>query len=349
MALDPPKFLFLVTNQRCNLKCQHCTFWKLDDKDKDSYLSWKRRREVLHEFAGMSPGAAVVIAGGESMLDLEDYFAITKECRTLQLRCISIVNGTRILDAETAERMITEGPSEISISLNSHREELHDETRGVRGAFAKSVNALRMMVAARKRLTAPTKIYVMGLIFEQNYRELDAFYDFVLNDVGADKLKLNFLQPTFGGAKLDMFYAINRIRDYDGLVEIIKTCAEKYNIATNPAWLDNVRMYFHSVEGDPNALRGWDGAGTEEHICNTYERNIMLDTYGVARLCYALSYPGVPIRKPGDLRDFWYRSAEPIRESMRTCKNYCGIGHCVRKEPATITYRGPSRDALRRG
>ena len=43
-----------------------------------------------------------------------------------------------------------------------------------------------------------TKIYVMAVICEFNYRDLDAFYDFVLNDIGADKLKLNILQPTFG-------------------------------------------------------------------------------------------------------------------------------------------------------
>ena len=38
----------------------------------------------------------------------------------------------------------------------------------------------------------------MGLIFDENWRDLEAFYDFVLNDIGADKLKLNFLQPSFG-------------------------------------------------------------------------------------------------------------------------------------------------------
>lgn len=335
MALAPPRFLFLITNQRCNLKCQHCVYWKLDDKDKVNYLSWERRREVLHEFAEMG-GEAVVICGGESMLDLEDYFAITKECRTLQLRCLSVVNGTRITSAEIAERMVLEGPSEISVSLNSHREELHDETRGVLGAFKKSVHALRMMVEARKQFATPSRIYVMGLVFEQNYRELDGFYNFVLNDVGADKLKLNFLQPTFGGAKLDLFYAMNRVRDYDELVKIIAACAEKYHITLNPKWLHAVHMYFHSVERDPNALRGWDGAGTEEHICNTYERNIMLDTYGVARLCFSPSFPGQKIERPGDLRDFWYREAEPIRESMRTCNKYCGISHSVRRESATL-------------
>ncbi len=34
-----------------------------------------------------------------------------------------------------ADRMILEGPSEITVSLNSYGAEVHDRTRGVSGAF----------------------------------------------------------------------------------------------------------------------------------------------------------------------------------------------------------------------
>ena len=72
--LAPPDFLFIQINKRCNLRCQHCDFWQLDDDDRPRYLSNERRSEVLGEFASMRPGGKVVICGGESMLDLDDYF-----------------------------------------------------------------------------------------------------------------------------------------------------------------------------------------------------------------------------------------------------------------------------------
>ena len=50
-TIAPPEFLFLQINKRCNLRCQHCDFWKLDDDDRPRYLSPARRREVLGEFA----------------------------------------------------------------------------------------------------------------------------------------------------------------------------------------------------------------------------------------------------------------------------------------------------------
>src|ERR1700681_1140908 len=122
---DPPRFLFVHVNKRCNLKCQHCNFWQLDDDDKGNYLSWPRKRDVIQEFAELNPRGSVVTCGGESMLDLEDYFAISIECKRLGLKSISVINGTRIRDAALAERMVDEGPREVSVSLNSHREALH--------------------------------------------------------------------------------------------------------------------------------------------------------------------------------------------------------------------------------
>ena len=83
----------------------------------------------------------------------------------------------------------------------------------------------------------------MGLIFDENYREIDAFYDFVLNEVGADKLKLNFIQPSFGhNAPEDEFFANHHRVDPDVLYELIGECDRKYNLGLNPLWREQVRM-----------------------------------------------------------------------------------------------------------
>jgi len=337
----------LQINKRCNLKCTHCTFWHDTDDDKLNYLDRAAKHRLLREFAEMNPLGAVVICGGESMLDLDDYFDLCNQCRVLGLTCLSVVNGTRIRSAAMAERMILEGPHEISVSLNSQNPQLHDETRGVEGAFNKAVTALRLLVDARRRLKeSKTKIYVMGLIFDQNYRDLEGFYDFVLNDIGADKLKLNFLQPTFGGAEVDRFFADHHKIDPDALIAIIKKCDEKFKIGCNPAWIDNVKMYFDSLDGADDLSEGWASkTETTKHICNTYERNIMIDHYGVARLCFSTGFRGVPLKADGDLRRFWFETND-VRTEMRSCNKFCGISHSVRRESSTLSpaeYAKPSR------
>lgn len=125
-----PQFLFIHVNKRCNLRCLHCNFWRQNDNDKHNYLSQSEKERILSEFADLNPNGKVVICGGEKLLDLEDYFFITKTCRNLGLRAIGVTNGTIINNYDLAERLILEGAHEISISLNSHKEKLHDETRG---------------------------------------------------------------------------------------------------------------------------------------------------------------------------------------------------------------------------
>jgi len=334
----PPRFLYLQTNQRCNLRCQHCDFWKLNDDNKAYYLSSRRKRELLTEYASLSPGATVVTCGGEPMLDLEEFFELARECRRLGLRCFSVVNGTKVNHQRIADRMVREGPHEITVSLNSHLEEIHDRTRGVKGSFRMAVRALRLLLRARSEQSEqPPKIYAMAVICEQTYRELDAFYDFVLNDIGADKLKLNILQPTFGGTGPDAFFADNVVKNPDELGAIIERCDAKYRLGINPRWLAQVKMYFRSAARVRDPLQGWATSdGTEEHICNTYERNIMVDLFGTARLCFSLEFPGFRLEKAGDLRRFWYQLSNPIRATMETCNRHCGISHSVRRENATL-------------
>ncbi len=334
---DPPRFLFLQMNKRCNLKCIHCAFWRDDDKDKANYLDPEGRRRVLSEFAAMNPRGAMVICGGESMLDLEDYFDLCRHSRRLGLTCISVVNGTRIRTPDMAERMIREGPHEISVSLNSWRPDLHDATRGVPGAFDKAVKALRLLVDARRRLGASNKIYVMGLIFDQNYRDLEQFYDFVLNDVGADKLKLNFIQPSFGENETDPFLAEHHNIDPDELSAVLAKCDARFGIGINPAWTANVMMYLNSLRGGVDLDRGWKSeTRTKDHICNTYERNIMVSHYGEARLCFSHDFRGAKLQVDGDLRRFW-DGADDVRDEMRSCNKFCGISHSVRRLSCTLT------------
>jgi MoaA/NifB/PqqE/SkfB family radical SAM enzyme len=315
-------------------------YWKNDDSDKENYISIARRNEIIGEFAEMVSGdGAVVICGGESMLDREEYFAIAKQCMKLGLRCLSVVNGSNIKSEKMADRMILEGPTEITVSLNSHLEEVHDRTRGIPGSFKMAGNALRLLIASRKKLASSKKIYAMAVTCEQNYRTLEQFYHFVLQDIQADKLKLNFLQPTFGPQDpgfADNFFAENIIRDYDELAAILNHCNEKYELNFNPAWVEAVLMYHRSVAKNRDALMGWKGGkGTEQHICNTYERNIMVNLYGQARLCFSPVFPAYKLSKPGDLKYFW-ESSDFIREMMKKCRAYCGMSHSVRKENATL-------------
>jgi MoaA/NifB/PqqE/SkfB family radical SAM enzyme len=224
------------------------------------------------------------------------------------------------------------------VSLNSHRRDLHDKTRGVSGAFDKAVKALRLLLEARARVPgSPARIYVMGTIFDENYRELEAFYNFVLNDIGADKLKLNFLQPSFAqDDAIDHFFHDHHGVDADELAEVLTRCNERFGLRFNPVWFEQVIGYWRVLGSAKDLNLGWGTeARTADHICDTYERNIMVDIYGNARLCFSHEFGSVKLERNGDLKRFWERSGA-IRRDMTSCNRLCGISHSVRRESSTL-------------
>ena len=309
-----------------------------DEKNAANYLSLQRREEILKEFFLLNPFGKVVPCGGDTMLNTENYFATINLIRQIGLRCLNVANGMEILTVADAERVVLEGPHEISISLDSHIKEVHDWSRGLKGSYDMAVNALRMLIKAREKFKTNTKIFAMAIISEINYKTLDEFYNFVLNDIGADKLKLNFLQPTFEPKEFDFtFFRKHTVQDVVRLEEILNNCNLKYSLNINPKWLIDIKVYLNSVNDDPTA--GWfSKKGTSKTICNSGTRNIMIDLYGKANLCFSHRFsPGTPLKIFGDLEKFWNSGATNLlREQMETCNAYCGISHSVRKENCTL-------------
>jgi MoaA/NifB/PqqE/SkfB family radical SAM enzyme len=330
--------MFVELNRACNLRCAHCDYW-METDDEATLPDHQRLAFLISEFAALSPHGTIVTCGGEPMLRLGAWFEMARLVRKHGLSMFSVSNGTRIRDAAMAERVIREGPHEISISLNAATAAEHDRTRGVSGAFEKTTKAIRLLVEARQRLGLnDRKIIVMGLVYAGSYRNLPQFYDFVLNDLKADKLKLNMLQPTFRqSGQLDPFFASEYQVDPDELATIMEAAAVRHGLDINTAFTEQAAMYFRSLAAANDLEKGWQStSSTREHICNTYDRNIMVDLEGIARLCFSTGFRGEKIEKTGDLKRFW-DGTEDIRQKMRVCNRWCGISHSVRKESATLS------------
>lgn len=334
MNTPKPQFLYMEVNEKCNLRCNHCFYWEREDHT-SRYLPTERQAEICEEMAEMNPRARLVVCGGEPMLDRARYYGLCGAGRAAGLRVLSVVNGTRIKTPAEARRVLQEGPHEVSISFDDWRAEEHDKMRGVPNAFLQAKTAVRLLVAAKQELRlTDSRIIVMGLIHRYNYETLPEFYDFVLNQLGADKLKLNFAQPSFGLLRRkDEFYKEYAQVDVGKLTSLMWACNERFGLDLNRGFVESVSDYFLSISAVPREF-GWAApAITRSVICNSGERNIMVDHYGMARLCFAPVFPGVQLRKRGDLRALW--EGADWRPEMRRCRRQCGISHSVRREPST--------------
>jgi MoaA/NifB/PqqE/SkfB family radical SAM enzyme len=342
--IPAPEYLFLTINEICNLRCQHCDYWRAEEPQVD-VISLERQDEIIQEFAELSPQGKLVICGGEPMLDVNTYFHVCKVARSLCLRVLSVVNGSLINSTKAAERVFNEGPHEISISLDGHDAKTHDRMRGKKGSWKQATRALSLLLLCKgeekQNLYLP-RIYAIGLLSRSTYEHLDEWYDLVLHQIGADKLKLNALQPTFMHQRLgqrretDEFFAQESQVDPGKLESMLKLCDAKYDLHYNPVWMRQVVAYFAGLHGKPDLSRGWNGNfQTEDHICNSPWRNLMVDMTGRVSFCFSQEFESAQLVGHGDLRRFW-ASAQQQRLRMDTCNALCGISHSVRREHASL-------------
>lgn len=335
--MNPPKFLFLSINEVCNLHCQHCEYWRAK---RTPQITTERQLELIREFAELGPGGTVVICGGEPMLDVAAYYAVCATSREVGLRTLSVVNGTQVRNEAEAERVVTQGPDEVSVSLDSPDPEVHDLIRGVPGSHAEAVRALKLLLRARGKSPSP-RVYAMGLLSRSTYLRLSDFYHLVLREIGADKLKLNAIQPTFVHVRVgqevkeDHFFAEESQVDPTVLENELLRCSVEYDLRLNPVWIDQVTSYFRQLWQAPDLERGWVcGVDTTSHICNSADRSIMVDLDGKASLCFSMAFRHQQLSAPGDMRRFWEEAAD-VREAMQKCDRLCGISHSVRNSSAT--------------
>ena len=94
--------------------------------------------------------------------------------------------------------------------------------------------------------------------------------------------------------------------DPAALADIMDGCAARFELKYNPVWRKNVSMYFKSLKDTSDLELGWGSkSGTKKLICNSFDRNIMVSQYGVARLCFSTAFDGTQLEKQGDLKQFW--------------------------------------------
>lgn len=301
-------------------------------------MSDERLCEIIEEFAQLSPYGTVVTCGGEPMIDTERWFRLCRATQQQGLPFLSVSNGSFIQTPEMAERVILEGSDEITISLDHFIPEIHDRMRGVPGAFEQATRALRLLLEARARHPESSKpIMAMGLIGKSTYLELEDFHDFVLNELGADKLKLNMIQPSFSSRpRRDRFFEEEGAVDHQQLRKVLDRCDQRFSLGMNPTWQDMVVMYFRSISRCEDRVNGWRSqARTDECICNSVDRNIVLDIDGNARYCFGRDFYSFPLQQPGDMSIFWGQRGA-WRQKMNACNRCCAISHSLRMESGTL-------------
>jgi len=333
-------FLAMSTSNICNFRCKHCHIWMNEDDANE--LTTDERVEVVREFAGLSGGGTVVLPGGEVTLDYEELFALSGACRDLGLACVITTNGSGVRSAKAASAIAASGITAVTVSLDSHRKELHEYTRGVPGCFEATVAAIRHLVAAKSSAPGPFRVMVSSVVFDRNVEELEDYVTFC-RDLGVDHVDLQMLSRTFSNRhpRRDVFFERHfwhsddaRKRAKQALWRVLEAGMRSPGFLLKG--LDSFD-WMSSYIDDPDFR-------TTRPICGSHERNLVVSTKGDVTLCFNASQifdePSIGNVRRCTLAEIWagHRAAD-YREEMDECRLNCGALNCHRRQ-ATVSLRG---------
>ena len=207
LAPRSPLMVFVELTRRCNLKCRHCDIWKTAAQASNDTLvhdvgaaprgrpstsasalhshevSADRLLEVLTGLARKGL-VAVDLFGGEPLLR-QDLPRIVAGCKEAGLHVTVTTNGV-LLNRRRSAELVTAGLDQLLVSLDGPSAEVHDDIRGMAGAFARAtarIATFRELAGDRVRVGLNT------LVCRPNLSTLPDMVDLVAN-AGGTQLRL---------------------------------------------------------------------------------------------------------------------------------------------------------------
>jgi radical SAM protein with 4Fe4S-binding SPASM domain len=157
-AFTAPLYVAWETTHRCNARCLHCYSASGPDVDRTGELSTQEALDVIDQLAD---AGVVVLAfsGGEPLLR-RDWAVLVSRAVSRGLSVNIGTNGATVSERR-ADQLRELGVHSVTVSLDSHRPEVHDHFRRFPGLYRRTLNAIRRLVARDVRVVVgftPTRL-----------------------------------------------------------------------------------------------------------------------------------------------------------------------------------------------
>jgi radical SAM protein with 4Fe4S-binding SPASM domain len=150
----------------CNYRCNICDFWKPAWRDKPSLSA--AQVQLISEKLNLLGPQIISIGGGEPMLHPE----LTEIVRALARHHfpVMITNGS-LVTPRLARELFAAGMVEISVSVDYASAQKHDAQRGVVGAHARALEALKIL--HENRTSPEQRVNMISVIMKDNLPDVE--------------------------------------------------------------------------------------------------------------------------------------------------------------------------------
>lgn len=295
----------------CNLRCVHC----YTDSKAQRYpgeLSTERCKETLDDLAAFKV-PAVLFSGGEPLVR-DDLFELAAYARDLGLHVVLSTNGT-LIDAGIARTLKELKFSYVGISLDSAASQVHDEFRGVEGAFDRTMKGFRHCVEAGQ------KVGLRLTLTRETCENLDQIFELIESE-GIHRACFYHLCPAGRGKDLYRMDREQTRKAIDTILDRTRALHERGNpveILTVDNHCDGPYLHMRmQKEGDPRAeqvreMLEWNGGGRYSSgvgIANIdFDGEVHADQFSMFR-----SFGNV---KDRPFSEIWQDTSHPIMAGLK--------------------------------
>ncbi len=323
----PLKISFAIT-YRCNLRCKVCNIWK-----KESYQSEISIKEIDNFFKNARQFFWVSITGGEPFLrpDLPEIIdIILTYCNKLSVLHFN-TNGQLTTKAVNLVKFIRKNNPKLIVIFNVSIDGppyLHDQIRGMQGAWDNAMNTFKMMKdmgSVKSHISFTLSTYNIGR-FRETFESLKAIYP----HLRFDDLSVNIFQ------KSGIYYGNQGMPDSDEsriceeIKEILHIDSDSFSI-NNFLRRTYLKLYLAYFKTKKYPLR-----------CQALSSTCFLDPYGNLFPCVVYNKKLLNVKQMHDnLSSFWendyarrihYECSNNICPSCwSTCDVYSAIGGSIIK------------------
>lgn len=179
---------------RCNLKCKHCYIAAGGFNRSEMNLEERRKALDILADAGVT---IIAFSGGEPLMG-PGIFEIIKRANDYGIYTAMATNGT-LISERVARMLVDAGLQYVQISLDAPIPQVHDQFRGIAGAWEKTVRGIRNAKKAGLYVELSMTVTKLNYHLVPNMLELakelgvDLFmhYNFIPTGRGKDIVKLD--------------------------------------------------------------------------------------------------------------------------------------------------------------
>lgn len=238
--LVKPQTVTLTLTTKCNLRCIMCDHWKLKNQEE---LSLNKIKSIIDQIKKWGI-KEIELSGGEPFMR-KDIWKIISYISSKNIGMNITTNGT-LLNRRDIRKLFDYKINRLQISLDG-LSKAHDKIRGVKGAYKKTIETVKVIDSMRKQKHSSMKINVTTVIMQQNLHDFvklahrirkEAFDSITFQPVNDSNLAIG-KKKRFNPLRIKDLQLLDQKID-----ELIKLRKEESYVGNPVAYLKAIKDYF---------------------------------------------------------------------------------------------------------